>query len=385
MTYDFTHCPDRSGTDSTKWARYADRDIIPAWVADMDFVIAPEILGALRERLDHGLVGYPVQPPASTLAAVVEYLETRHGWKIDPSWVVFTPALVAALNATIRAFAGSGSVVTHVPIYPPFISAPANSGHALTRVPMDWDAAKHRWFMDPARLEAATPADAEVFMLCNPYNPLGRVFDREELEAIAAYAEKHDLTVCSDEIHCDLILDETKRHLPFATLSPAVADRTISLFAASKTWNLAGFFCGFAVIPNAARRNAFRRVAEGVMNEVNVLGYVATEAAYRHGEPWRRALLPVLRTNLDLIEAMCRETPGVVLRQRPEATYLAWLDVSALGFEHPRLAFEAGGVGMNNGADFAGPGHVRLNFACPTDRLREILRRIRATALAAKG
>lgn len=384
MAYDFVNCPERTGTDSTKWTRYEGRDIIPAWVADMDFKIAPEIIDALRTRLDHGLIGYPVQPPASVLAAAVEYLEVRRGWKVDPSWIVFTPALVAALNATIRACAGSGSVVTHVPVYPPFISAPANSGHALTKIPMDWDEAKRRWHMCPDRLEAETPADAKVFMLCNPFNPLGRVFDRPELEALAAYAAKHDLTVCSDEIHCDLVLDQTKSHISFATLSPDAADRSVSLFAASKTWNLAGLFCGFAVIPNASRRAAFRRVIQGVMNEVNVFGYVGTEAAFRHGEAWRLELLDVLRTNLDLIEAMCRETPGVKLRQRPEATYLAWLDVSELGFTNPRTAFEEGGVGMNDGADFAGPGHVRLNFACPTDRLREILKRMRAVALAAK-
>ena len=384
MAYDFENCPDRSGTDSTKWARYAGRDVIPAWVADMDFTIAPEILDALRARLDHGVIGYPVQPPPSVAAAAVEYLERRHGWKVDPAWLVFTPALVAALNATIRACAQGGSVVTHIPVYPPFISAPANSGHTLTKVPMAWDSAKRRWHMDPAELEAATPADAKVFMLCNPFNPLGRVFDRDELQAIADYAARRDMTICADEIHCDLVLDESKRHIPIASLSPEIADRTISLFAASKTWNLAGLFCGFAVIPNAARRAAFRRVAQGMMNEVGVFGYVATEAALRQGEPWRLELLKVLRTNLDLIEAMCRETPGVKLAQRPEATYLAWLDVSELGFEHPAAAFEAGGVGMNNGADFGGPGHVRLNFGCPTERLREILKRIRAVALAAR-
>lgn len=382
MSYDFQSLPAREGTDSIKWA--CGPGVIPAWIADMDFRTAPEITRAIRERAEHDVFGYPEQAPASALEAAVEYLETRRGWKVDPSWIVFTPGLVPALNAVARLCPEDGGIVTTVPIYPPFLSAPENFGRSLTRVPMAWDAAKGRWFMDTDALEAATPADAKVFLLCNPHNPLGRVFEREELAAIAAYAEKRDLTICSDEIHCDLVLDPDKRHVSIATLSPEIAARTISLFSSGKTWNLAGLFCGFAVIPDAARRASFRRAADGMMNKVGLFGYVATEAAFRHGEPWRLELLVVLRTNLALVEAMCRETPGVKLAQRPEATYLAWLDVRELGFADPVAAFSAGGVRLSGGADFAGPGHIRLNFGCPTEHLKEILRRFRATALGAR-
>src|SRR6218665_1471106 len=236
MKYDFVTCPDRFESDSTKWARYADRrDIIPAWVADMDFLVAPEIREGLQRRLDHGGFGYPTQPPKAVTEAVVEYLEVRHGWKIDPSWRWGTPALVPGLHATIRASSKPGeSVMTHIPVYPPFLSSPTLSERVARKVPMAWNSGANRWEMDAGELEAATPADARVFMLCNPFNPLGRVFDRKELEQIAADAEKHDMTICSDEIHCDLVLDETKKHIPIATLSPEIADRTITLYATSK-------------------------------------------------------------------------------------------------------------------------------------------------------
>lgn len=381
MSYDFTTCPERAGTDSGKWAKYAGRDILPAWVADMDFQAAPEIREALQRRLDHGVFGYPVQPPKSVAEAVVEYQETRRGWKIDPAWLVFTPALVPGLHATIRACSKPGeSVVTHIPVYPPFLSAPTLSERVARKVPMAWDASAQRWHMDAGELDAATPQDARVFMLCNPFNPLGRVFDRAELERIAEYAARRDLVICSDEIHCDLVTDETKRHTSIATLSPEVARRTVTLHAASKTYNIPGLFCGYAIIPDPEIRAAYRRVIQGIANEVNIFGYAALEAAYRHGEPWRRELIGHLRGNIDLLAESVAATPGVELRQRPEATYLCWLDVRGLGLEHPQRAFEEGGVGFNDGADFGMPGHVRVNVGCPRARLEEILRRLRAVA-----
>ncbi len=382
-SYDFNHCPERAGSDSTKWARYAGRDIIPAWVADMDFAAAPEIRAALQARLDHGVFGYPVQPPAQAVAAVTAYLERQHGWRIDPAWLVFTPALVPGLHATIRACAKPGeTVVTHIPVYPPFLSAPVISERARHTHPMAWNAAKARWELDLDALSAVTPADARVYMLCNPYNPLGRVFDRDELLAVAAYAEKHNLVICADEIHCDLVLDQTKRHIPIASLSPEIARRTVTLYAASKTYNIPGLFCGFAVIPDEALRAAYRRAIQGVCQEVGVFGYAGLVAAYNEGEAWRLELLEVLRRNRDLLCETVAATPGVSLAQRPEATYLAWIDVRALGFDNPQAAFEAGGIGFNNGADFGVPGHVRINFGCPTGRFEEILRRFRAVAEA---
>jgi cystathionine beta-lyase len=379
MSYNFDTCPERSGTDAVKWLRYEGRDILPAWVADMDFAAAPPILDALKQRLEHPVLGY-ASARKSTLDAVLEYLETRHGWKVDPSWVVFTPAVVPSLHGVIRAVGETGaSVLTTTPVYPPFLSAPVLSGRLAERVPMVLEGG--RWVLDFEALDAAAlRTGAKVFLLCNPYNPLGRVFTRAELEKLAEFAARRDVLVCSDEIHCDLVLDPQARHIAYGTLGEEAAQRSVSLFAASKTYNTAGLLCGYAVVPDAALRTRFRRALAGVANEVNLFGFVALEAAYRHGAAWRDECVAYLRGNLDLVMSELAQVPGLSIAQRPQATYLAWLDVRALGFAEPVAEFEKGGVGLGNGADFGTPGFVRLNFGCPRERLREILRRIRAVA-----
>ncbi|MDR2430281.1 MAG: PatB family C-S lyase [Puniceicoccales bacterium] len=378
--FDFDSCPERRGTDSTKWARFAGRDVLPAWVADMDFVSAPEIMEALRERAGHGVFGYATAR-RQVLEVVVDYLARRHGWCVEPDWVVFTPALVPCLHGVIRAVGAAGdAVLTTVPVYPPFLSAPVLSGRSVVRVPMAWEALRGEWVFDFDALEAAVTPLARVLLLCNPHNPLGRVFSRAELEAVAAFAQRHDLVVCADEIHCDLVLDEGARHVAFGTLGEDVARRSVSLFAASKTFNVAGLLCGYAVIPDAGLRGRFRKALAGVANEVNIFGFAALEAAYRYGEPWRRACVEYLRGNLDVVMGAVASMEGVRIAQRPQATYLAWLDVRALGFEDPCAAFEAGGVGLGDGVDFGAPGFVRLNFGCPRGRLGEILGRVREVA-----
>ncbi|MDR3229191.1 MAG: PatB family C-S lyase [Puniceicoccales bacterium] len=382
MPFDFDFCPERSGTDSIKWRRYENTDVIPAWVADMDFASPPCVREALRRRLEHPILGYATAKQ-STLDAVLAYLERQHGWKVDPEWIVFTPAVVPSLHGIIRAVGEAGaSVISTTPVYPPFLSSPALSGRIAKRVPMIFQ--NGCWTFDFDALDAAAAeTQAKVFLLCNPYNPLGRVFERAELEGVAAFAERHGITVCSDEIHCDLVLDPAAKHITYGTLGEKVAQTSAVLFAASKTYNTAGLLCGYAVIPDSSLRQRFRRALAGVANEVNVFGFVALEAAYSEGEPWRLELLEYLRGNLALVAAEIADTPGVTIAQRPQATYLAWLDVRALGFADPVKTFEAGGVGLGNGADFGEPGFVRLNFGCPRERLREILRRIRAVALSA--
>ena len=379
MVFNFDSCPERSGSESTKWARYAGRDIIPAWVADMDFASPPAIVNALQQRLTHPVFGYATAQ-RSTLEAVLEYLEQRHGWKVEADWIVFTPALVPCLHGAIRAVGSPGEeVITTTPIYPPFLSAPVLSGRKTVTVPMAMD--NGRWTFDfPALEAAAEQSSAKVLLLCNPHNPLGRVFTRPELERLADFAMRRELVVCADEIHCDLVLASKARHVSFGSLSSEVANRTISLFAASKTYNTAGLLCGYAVIPDKTLRTRFRQALAGVANEVNIFGLVALEAAYRHGEPWRQECIAYLQGNLDLVMAELSTTPGIYIEQRPEATYLVWIDVRPLGMTRPIEAFEAGGVGLGNGVDFGAPGFVRLNFGCPRERLREILIRIRTVA-----
>jgi cystathionine beta-lyase len=268
-----------------------------------------------------------------------------------------------------------GVTFTATPIYPPFLSAPERLATApLQRGP-------ERWEWDLPAVEAALPPEARLFLLCHPHNPVGRAWDEAELRAIDALAERRGLVVCSDEIHCGLVLDEGMRHRPYATLSEAAARRSITLMAPSKTFNVPGLGAAFAVIPDPALRAAFRRVMGGIVPHPNVLGLVACEAAFRHGAEWRRALVAYLRGNRDRVLEAVRAMPG--LRTTPvEATTLAWIDARGAGLADPCRHFEAAGVGLSGGADFGPPGayggFVRLNFGCPRAVLDEALRRMRA-------
>jgi len=382
MSFDFDTCPDRSASDSVKWHRYAGRDVIPCWIADMDFRSAPAIVDALRARAEHGVYGYPAQRERA-LAAIAGHLRRNHGWEVRPEWITFLTSLVPGIHGAIRLGCEPGQrVVTTTPVYPPFLNAPGLSGRDVAKVPMAFDG--RRWTFDWERLEAACSLPGtKVLLLCSPYNPLARVFDRDELRRLGDLAARHDLLVCSDEIHCDLILDPAARHTVLATLGDDLAARTITLMAASKTFNVAGLACGFAIIPDAPLRARFRRLLQGLSLDQNVFGLAATEAAFEHGEPWRRACVDYLRGNLGLIASRLPHLPGLVLRQLPQSSFLAWFDARPLGFDDPHAAFEEGGVGLTNGAEFGDPGHVRLNFGCPRDRLREILRRMEAVVAKA--
>jgi len=379
MTFDFDHPPERRDTDSQKWQKYAGRDILPLWVADMDFTSPPAITAALQRRVAHGIYGY-ARPVRSTTDTVVAALASRYGWTIDPSWIVWLPGLVVGLNVTAQAFADAGDeVLTLAPVYPPFMTAPKNSSRVSVQVPFELQG--ETWTINWAALERAVTPRTKLFYLCNPHNPLARVWRREELVQLAAFCLRHKLILCSDEIHCDLILDQSLPHVPTALISPEIASRTVTLMAPSKTYNVPGLGTSFAIIPDVVRRNRFVHATAGIVAEVNTLGYTACEAAYRDCEPWRQELLAYLRGNRDyLVDFVTRELPGVRIEAPIEATYLAWLNVSALGLADPAAHFEQHGVGLSDGAYFGAPKgrYVRLNFGCPRATLVEALRRMRA-------
>ncbi len=379
MNFDFDHPPDRRGSDSVKWGKYAGRDVLPMWVADMDFAAPPCVIEALRERVDHGVFGYG-SPPMSLAGAVVEALQRDHGWSIDPDWLVWLPGLVSALNIVCRAVGEAGDdVLTATPVYPPFLSAPCYSGRRVTTI--DLRRTDSRWTWDPGRLERAVTPRSRLLMLCNPHNPVGRVLSREELASIAQTAERHNLVICSDEIHCGLVLDKQLQHLPIAMLDNATAERTITLMAPSKTWNIPGLGCAFAVVANPKLRRQVLDAMHGIVPHANVLGLAATEAAYRHGDPWRRDLVDYLRGNAECVERAIAGVPG--LSTWPvEATCLAWIDARPLALRDPVRFFEDAGVGLSNGADFGAPGYVRLNFGCARSVLEMALRRIHDAVVA---
>jgi cysteine-S-conjugate beta-lyase len=381
QNFDFDTIIDRSNTGSEKWDRYRGRDIIPLWVADMDFRSPPAVIEALHERVAHGVFGY-THPSDELVDAVRASLLADYGWEVAPEWIIWLPGLVSGLNILCRAVGAPGDeVVTFTPVYPPFLSAPGLSDRTLVKVPLLMRDGS--WTIDMDLLERSVSPRTRLLLLCSPHNPVGRVWSAEELASLADFAERHDLVIGSDDIHAGLVLDEHKRHLPIATLSPEAAQRTITLFAPSKTFNIPGLGCSFAVIGDPSLRLAFRKAMGRIVPHVNLLGLTAALAAYRHGEEWRRELIVYLRGNRDLVTAEIAAMPGLAMAH-VEATYLAWIDARSTGIADPAAFFEEAGVGLSDGADFGAPGFVRLNFGCSGTLLMEALRRMR-TALAEKG
>ena len=377
--FDFDRAIDRRGGDSLKWNKYSG-DAIPLWVADMDFAAPPAVLEALQRRIDHGVFGYG-QPWPSLVEAVIEHARNEYDWALEPEWLVWLPGLVTGLHVACRAVGTPGDAVfTATPIYPPFLHAPTASERRTVTAPLVRD--EEGWIWDWAATDGVLrAAKAKLFLLCHPHNPVGRVWDEDELRQVLALAEKHDLVVCADEIHCDLILAPGRRHRPFAALAPEAAKRTITLMAPSKTFNVPGLGCAFAVIPDARLRRDFRTAMHGIVPHVNTLGLVACEAALRDGGAWRTELLAYLRGNARLVEEFVARQP-LLSTTRVEATYLAWIDAHGLGVENPQRHFEAAGVGLSDGADFGARGFVRLNFGCRRALLATALERM-GKALAA--
>ena len=387
VTVDFDRVIDRRSTDSNKWHKFGP-DVLPLWVADMDFASPAPVVEALQARVRHGVFGYLREQVSELTAVVAARCRARYGWAVDPDWVVVIPGVIPGFNVAARALLASGDgLLIQTPAYPPILRVPGNVGVRAELV----DLARRpdgRWEVDLDTF-AAGAARARAFLLCNPHNPVGRVFTRRELEGMAQAALRHGLVIVTDEIHCDVLFDG-HTHVPMASLGADVAARTITLMAASKTFNLAGLKCAVAVIPDAELRRRFQAARVDMVQPPNVLGYTATLAAYRDGEPWLRALLRYLQANREFLhDHVGRHLPGVAMTP-PEGTYLAWLDCRAarLPKDDPFTFFlERARVALNDGATFgtAGQGFVRLNFGCPRATLAEGLERMRGALGAASA
>lgn len=372
--FDFDRPVDRAGTDSLKWERYRDKDILPMWVADMDFRSPEAVIRAIRDRADHGVFGYSV-PPADLGSTVANRLKTDYGWSIEPEWIRWLPGMVTGLNVACRSVGDPGDeVIIMTPVYPPFFTAPTHMGRKCVPVPLGEK--NGRWFMDLDRFAAAITSRTRMVMLCNPHNPVGRVFNREELAGLMDLCHRHDLVVCSDEIHCGLILDSGMPHLPVAALGEDAARRTITLMAPSKTYNIPGLGCAFAVIADPDLRRRFKKAMAGIVPDVTVMGYAATLAAYQEGDAWLAALLAYLRGNRDYLLEEINTLPGLSMAT-PEATYLGWIDTRESGIATPGKFFESAGVGLSDGKPFGGEGFVRLNFGCSRRALKTAVDRMR--------
>ena len=380
MTYDFDRLIDRRRSDSSKWQKYGP-DVLPLWVADMDFQSPEPVIRALRERVEHGVYGYITfeQPEFHQLFA--DRLSKRYGWRVSPDAVVIIPGVIPGFNVAGRILSAPGDgLILQTPVYPPILRAASSIGLTREEAPLA-RRADGRYEVDIDAFSAGIRERTRFFLLCNPHNPVGRVFTRAELTSLAQVCLRRGLAIVSDEIHCELTLGAS-RHTPIASLDPEIAERTITLMAPSKTFNLAGLKCSVAIIPNARLREQFINGRIDLVQTVNVFGYTAAFAAYRDGQPWLDELLRYLEANRDFVVQYVRSRlPGVSIYP-PEATYLAWLDCTNAG-EAARDPFtfflERARVALNDGALFGpgGAGFVRLNFGCPRPLLAQALDRMR--------
>lgn len=364
---------DRSKSDSIKWKRYKDKDVLPMWVADMDFQVAPSILEAIKQRVDHGVLGYG-SDNSELRELIVKHCQRHYDWNIEPEWIVFTPGVVKGLNIAraMSALKGKPAAITALPVYPHLMrQAPLLETDNYTfQVKPCGDS----WSINLPAMKQALSDDVGVMLLCNPHNPIGKVYSEGELQEIADVCIKHDLIICSDDIHCDLILNG-KKHIPIASLNDEICKRSITLMAPSKTFNVPGLDMAFAIISDIKMRTEYSKLMDGLVGHVNILGMAAATAAFKYAQPWRLELIEYLKHNHQLIIDKVSALEGISMRPC-EATYLAWLDVSALQLDHPQKFFEKHGVGMSAGSEFGDNNYVRLNFGCQRPVLMEALRRI---------
>jgi len=378
--FDFDTPVDRAGTNSSRWEKYAGRDVIPLWVADTDFRAPPAVIDALRKRIEHGIFGYTAPPP-ELRELIVARMARLYAWEIAPESIVYVPGVVSALYMAANRLTKPGEhLLSPAPVYYHLFRAAQHAPRDWTNVPMVLDGG--RWVWDEAELAVSVRAGTRMLMLCNPHNPGGTIFTRAELERLAAFAQKHNLVIVSDEIHCDLLLDEGKAHVPIASLSPQVSKRTVTLMAPSKTFNIAGIGLAYAIIEDRALREAFSFDLKKSVHDASLAGYEAALAAYREGDAWLSAQLDYLRGNRGFVETIVARLPGVQTAHL-EATYLSWIDCSGLGVADPHALFLEHGLGLSPGADFGAPQFVRLNFGTQRKVLASAMERFENAVTAA--
>jgi cystathionine beta-lyase len=382
--FDFDRIVKREGTDSYKWDGmdriYGRKDLIPMWVADMDFPAPASVLDALKKRVEHGIYGYSVRSSTYN-SAIRNWLKTRHGWEVDESWIVHAPGVVPAMALAVNTFTEPGDpVLLQSPVYPPFFDIVRKNGRNVVNCPLVYSHDGYR--IDFDEVERKLKNGVKLFLLCNPHNPVGRAWKRAELEQLSALCSRYGTIVISDEIHGDWVF-EPNRHIPWATVSEEAAMNSVICMAPSKTFNLAGLHTAFLVIPNRNLRlsmeNAIHRFA---LHSQNALSLVAAEAAYESGGEWLDALKHYVRGNMHEILKVFQQD-GRVHATLPEATYLMWLDFRQTGLEGARLRrwmVEEARVGMNEGRTFGegGEGFLRLNAASPRPLVHQALNRIEA-------
>lgn len=385
MKYDFDKYIDRRNTDCEKWdgleEEFGRKDLLALWVADMDFTAPPEVLEAVHKKVDQGALGYPTMPQ-SLYDAIRLWEEKRHGWKFGNEAITWAPGVVAGLSFAVMALTKPGDgVIIQTPVYPPFYRTVREAGRIINENPLKYE--NGRYVMDIEGLEKLITPTCRTLILCSPHNPVARVWSKEELEALAALAERKDMVIIADEIHQDLVYSGA-RHICLASLSEETAKRVITFVAPSKTFNIAGMKASVAIIPDAKLRAMYTSVLERFhLNSVNILGITAMEAAYSKCGEWLDELLAYLEKNRDYTEKFIRERLPKAHMDHPEGTYIFWIDFRGYGFNAEtleRFLVEEAGVALNKGLNFgsAGDGFARINIGTTMAMLKEGLEKIAA-------
>jgi cystathionine beta-lyase len=367
----------RRGTESVKWGLYGE-DVLPLWVADTDFNSPAAVMEALHQRVDHGVFGYPFNPP-ELAELVVSRMQERYGWKISTRDMLFIPGVVPGFNLVCQSVVQPGeSLLVQPPVYPPILGAAENANGRSIRAEL-LRKADGSYEIDFDALEAAIEEDTRCLLLCNPHNPVGKVYKKEELEQLAGICLRHKMIICSDEIHSDLVFSGSQ-HIPIATLSEEVARNTVTLIAPSKTFNIAGLECAVLICTDHELLKKIDHARRGLLGGVNVLGLAAAVAAYRDGAEWLEQMMKILKDNRDFLDEFLKSRIPQIKISKPDATYLAWLNCQDLQLEGGAYQFflKRAKVALNKGEDFGegGEGFMRLNFGCSREVLTEALTRM---------
>ena len=376
MSFDFESPNSRRHTDSLRWDKYSEK-VIPLWVADMDFASAPCVLEAMTERVKHGVFGY-THAPFDLKEQIANHLLEQYQWSVDPSWIVVLPSVVSGLYTAARELSKPNEhILVPKPVYHHLRLAALNAPREFSEIELVNDS--NRLVFPVEQLDSFRKPNSRLLYLCNPQNPGGTVYTRDELSKIADYCLKHELTICSDEIHAGLVLDPNTKHIPIASINDEVADSTVTLMSLNKTFNFPGEGLAWVVAKNPTLRKAMQKDLHGTIPEPSLLSYTCTTAALKNGNPWRLELINYLRENLKLVEQEINKLPKLSLLNT-QASYLAWIDCTKLGLENPEEKFLEHGVALSPGSQFGAPNFVRLNFGTQRSRLKEALIRISEAA-----
>ena len=385
MKYNFDEIVDRTNTSCIKWDYVKDflgeENVLPMWVADMDFKTPDFIIKAVKERASHEIFGYSMRPPGY-YQSIVDWVKVRHGWKIEKDWIVFCPGIVPAVNLAVLAFTQPGDeIIVQPPVYFPFFNAVTDHKRKLVYNQLKIENGKY--LMDFNDMKMKITSRTKMIIISNPHNPVGRAWNQDELTELAEICLKHNILVLSDDIHSDLVF-KPNRHCVMANLSSKIADQTLTMMAPSKTFNLAGMSTSSVIISNPELRKSFKSTLDSFhIGLGNIFGAIASEAAYSHGHDWLNQMMDYVKGNVDYVDAFLKlHLPHVSMIQ-PEATYMIWLDFRKLNLsrkELNELILKKARLGLNDGEVFGpgGEGFQRMNLACPRRYVESAMNQLKA-------